>query len=120
MGAPNPKKYWKTYNFVNNHFFVLTTVRRRSWDQLRPKRAPKGPKMIAKRAPRSSPKRPKIDIKIDIDFGHATRVVHPEVGIVVWAAPPPGRRPGGTGEGAQAAQDRPPGTHACGKRHKRH
>ena len=106
MGAPNPTKYWKTYYFVSNHFFVLTTVRRRSWDQLRPKRAPKGVKITAKRDPRSRPKRAKIDIKINIDLGHATRVVQSEAGIVVWAGTPPreasqgprGGGPSGTGQ----------------------
>ena len=88
---------------MNNHFFVLTMVLRRSWDQLRPKIAPKGSKMTAKRDPRSSPKRTKIGIKIDIDFGHATRNVLPQVRVVVWAGTPPrGRRPRGPGEEAQA------------------
>ena len=44
--------------------------------------------MIAKRDPRSSPKHAKIIIKIDIDFGHATRVVRRQVRIVVWAGTP--------------------------------
>ena len=56
--------------------------------------------MTPKRDPRSSPKRAKNDIKIDIDFGHATRLVGHEVGVVVWAGDPPlGGAPGALGRG---------------------
>ena len=40
VGARRPQKYWKTYYFVQNHFFEDKTVRRRFRDQLGPKKAP--------------------------------------------------------------------------------
>ena len=65
------------------------TVRRRSHDQVRPKQAPKGPKMTPKRDRRPSPKRPKIDIKIDIDFDAKTKGAGPALSCRHWAGNPP-------------------------------
>ena len=94
------KKYWKTYYFVTNHFFEDKTVRRRFWDQLRPTKAPRGAKMTPKRDPRSSPKRPQIDIKIVIDFDAKTKRARQGSTRRNWAeTPPPGRRPRGSGRG---------------------
>ena len=53
------KKCWKTYYFVTNHFFEDNTVRRRIWDQLGAKKAPKGRKMTPKRDPNRAQSDPK-------------------------------------------------------------
>ena len=74
--------------------------------------------MTPKRDPRSTPKRPKIDIKIDINFDANSKGRRVEVALVVWARDPPreplGRQPRGPGEAAQAPQDRPP-RHPCAR-----
>ena len=118
MGARRPQKYWKTYYFVQHHFFEDKTVRRRFWDQLRPTKAPRGAKMTPKRDPRSTPKRPKTDIKIELNFDAKTKRVGQGSVRRLWGAPPPWRRPRSPGEGGQATRERPPGTHARGKRSK--
>ena len=84
--APNP---YKTYGFVDNHFFEDKTVRRRFRDQLGPKKAPRGPKMTPKRDPRSTPKRPKTDIKIDLNFDAKTKRVGQGSTRRLWAGNPP-------------------------------
>ena len=56
--------------------------------------------MTPKREPRSTPKRPKIDIKIVIDFDAKTMRAGHGLAFVHWAeTPPPGRRPRGSGRG---------------------
>ena len=89
VGARRPQKYWKTYYFVQNHFFEDKMVRRRFWDQLRPTKAPKGAKMTPKRDPRSSPKRPKTDIKIDLNLNAKTKRVGQGSARRLWAGTPP-------------------------------
>ena len=73
--------------------------------------------MSPKRDPRSSPKRPQIDIKIVIDFDAKTKRAGDGLTFRHWAETPPREAPQGLREGAQAARDRPPGTYARGKRH---
>ena len=73
VGARRLQKYWKTYYFVQNHFFEDKIVRRGFWDPLRWKKAARGAKTTPKRDPRSTPKRPKTDIKIDINFDAKTK-----------------------------------------------
>jgi hypothetical protein len=105
VGARRPQKYWKTYYFVQIRFFEDKTVRRGSWDQLRPTKAPKGAKMTPKRDPRSTPKRPKTDIKIDLNFDAKTKRACHGSARRLWAGTPPqggapaalGRGPSGTG-----------------------
>ena len=53
LGALETLWHYACRCFVNIHFFDLKTVRRRSWDQLWPTKAPKRPKMSPKRDPRS-------------------------------------------------------------------
>jgi hypothetical protein len=100
VGARRPQKYWKTYYFVQNHFFEDKTVRKRFRDQLKRKNAPSGAKTTPKRDPRSTPKRPKIDIKIDINFDAKTKRVGHGSTFRLWAGtPPPGGAPGALGRG---------------------
>ena len=77
FGAPSwGKKRLKPFilnGLVKNHFFDDKTVRRRFGDQLRRAKSPKGAKMTPKRDPGSTPKRPKIDIQIDINFDAKTK-----------------------------------------------
>ena len=74
--------------------------------------------MTPERDPRSSPNRPKIDIKIDINFDAKTKRAGHGLIFVSCGRDPPGRRPKGSGEGAHTARERPPGTYAGGKRSK--
>ena len=89
VGARRPQKYWKTYYFAQNHFFEDKTVRRRFWDQLRPTKAPRGAKMTPKRDPRSTPKRPQTDIKIEISFDAKTKRARQGSTRRLWGASPP-------------------------------
>ena len=66
LGALETLWHYACRCFVKIHFFDVKTVRRRSWDQLWPTKAPKRPKMTPKTEPKSTPRRSKIDIKIDI------------------------------------------------------
>ena len=66
LGALETLWHYACRCFVNIHFFDVKTVRRRSWDQLWPTKAPKRPKMTPKTEAKSTPRRSKIDIKIDI------------------------------------------------------
>ena len=118
MGARRPQKYWKTYYFVHNHFFEDKTLRRRFWDQLRPTRAPKGAKRTPKRDPRSTPKRPKTDIKIELNFDAIIKWALPGLAVVLWCRNPPREAPQGLWREAHTARQRPPGTHAIGQRSK--
>ena len=75
--------------------------------------------MTPKRDPRSSPKRPKTDIKIDIKFDAKTKRAGSGLIFVLWGRdPPPREAPQGLWEGAHTARDRPPGTHVRGKKSK--
>ena len=65
LGALETLWHYACRCFVNIHFFDVKTVRRRSWDQLWPTKAPKRPKMTPKTEPKSTPRRSKIDVKID-------------------------------------------------------
>ena len=65
LGALETLWHYACRCFVKIHFFDVKTVRRRSWDQLWPTKAPKRPKMTPKTEPKSTPRRSKIDIKID-------------------------------------------------------
>ena len=69
--------------------------------------------MTPKTEPKSTLRRSKIDIKININFDAKPMGAGHEVGHRVWAGTPPGRHPREPREGAQAPRDRPPGTHAC-------
>ena len=95
--------------FANIHFFDVKTVRRRSWDQLWPTKAPKGPKMTPKTEPKSTPRRSKIDIQIDIKNDAKTQRARQVLGRRHCAGTPPqgppGRRPRDPGEAAQAPWD---------------
>ena len=79
---------------VNIHFFDVTTVRRRSWDQLWPTKAPKRPKMTPKTEPKSTPRRSKIDVKIDIENDAKTKRAGHETARGVWVGTPPQGAPG--------------------------
>ena len=106
LGALETLWHYARRCFVKIHFFDVKTVRRRSWDQLWPTKAPKRPKMTPKTEPKSTPRRSKIDIKIVIkDYTKTKRARH----ILTrrhWAGTPPqgapGRRPREPGEAAQA------------------
>ena len=113
FGTPSwEKKRLKPFvlnGFVKIHFFDVKTVRRRSWDQLWPTKAPKRAKMTPKRDPRSTPKRPKIDIKIDMIFDANSRGAWRPTGRRLWAGTPPRELPGGA-PGTQGRRPRPHGT----------
>ena len=63
LGALETLWHYACRCFVNIHFFDVKTVRRRSWDQLWPTKAPKQPKMTPKTEPKSTPRRSKIETK---------------------------------------------------------
>ena len=119
LGALETLWHYACRCFVNIHFFDVKTIRRRSWDQLWPTKAPKGPKMTPKTEPKSTPRRSKIDVKIDIKNDAKTKRAHHVLGRRHWVGTSPlgapGRRPRSPGGAAQAPRDRPPrhpGTHA--------
>ena len=70
--------------------------------------------MTPKRGPRSTPKRRQSDIKIDINFDAKTKRAYQGLGFRHWVETPPREAPQEPWEGAQAARERPPGTHARG------
>ena len=75
LGALETLWHYACRCFVNIHFFDVKTVRRRSWDQLWPTKAPKRPKMSPKTEPKSTPRRSKIDVKIyikTVSYTHLT------------------------------------------------
>ena len=55
--------------------------------------------MTPKRDPRSTPKRPQTDIKIELNFDAKTKRVGHGSTRRHWVEPPPGRRPRGSGRG---------------------
>ena len=106
LGALETLWHYACRCFVNIHFFDVKTVRRRSWDQLWPTKAPKRPKMTPKTEPKSTPRRSKIDVKIDIKNDAKSKRAGGVLSLGVWvgtppqggAPGPPGRRPRGSGE----------------------
>ena len=109
LGALETLWHYACRCFVNIHFFDVKTVRRRSWDQLWPTKAPKRPKMTPKTEPKSTPRRSKIDVKIVIKNNANTKRACPFLGRRHRAGTPPqgppGRRPRDPGEAAQAPWD---------------
>ena len=109
LGALETLWHYACRCFVNIHFFDVKTVRRRSWDQLWPTKAPKRPKMSPKTEPKSTPRRSKIDVKIDIKNDAKTKRAQPFLARRHWAGMSPqghpGRRPRDPGEAAQAPWD---------------
>ena len=109
LGALETLWHYACRCFVNIHFFDVKTVRRRSWDQLWPTKAPKRPKMTPKTEPKSTPRRSKIDVKIVIKNDAKTKRARPLLTRRHWAGTPPqgppGRRPRDPGEAAQAPWD---------------
>ena len=109
LGPQKPSRHYACRCFVNIHFFDVKTVRRRSWDQLWPTKAPKRPKMTPKTEPKSTPRRSKIDVKIVIKNDAKTKRAGVVLGRRHWAGTPPqgppGRRPRDPGEAAQAPWD---------------
>ena len=99
LGALETLWHYACRCFVKIHFFDVKTVRRRSWDQLWPTKAPKRPKMTPKTEPKSTPRRSKIDVQIDIKNDAKTK----RAGVVLtrrhWSQGPPGRHPRGGGPG---------------------
>ena len=75
--------------FVKIHFFDVKTVRRRSWDQLWPTKAPKRPKMTPKTEPKSTPRRSKIDVKIVIKNDAKTKRAWHVLARGHWVGTPP-------------------------------
>ena len=109
LGALETLWHYACRCFVKIHFFDVKTVRRRSWDQLWPTKAPKRPKMTPKTEPKSTPRRSKIDVKIDIKNDAKTKRARPLLARRHWSENPPqgppGRRPRDPGEAAQAPWD---------------
>ena len=95
--------------FLKKHFSDVKTIRRRSWDQLWPTKALKGPKMTPKTEPKSTPRRSKIDVKIVIKNNAKSKRAQPLLVRRHWAGTlpqgPPGRRLRDPGEAAQAPWD---------------
>ena len=109
LGALETLWHYACRCFVNIHFFDVKTVRRRSWDQLWPTKAPKRPKMTPKTEPKSTPRRSKIDVKIVIKNDTKTKRARPFLARRHWVGTRPqgalGRRPRDSGEAAQAPWD---------------
>ena len=106
LGALETLWHYACRCFVNIHFFDVKTVRRRSWDQLWPTKAPKRPKMTPKTEPKSTPRRSKIDVKIEIKNDAKTKRAWHVLTRGHWVgAPPQGAAPG-----TQGRRPRPHGT----------
>ena len=110
LGALETLWHYACRCFVKIHFFDVKTVRRRSWDQLWPTKAPKRLKMTPKTEPKSTPRRSKSDIKI----GEQKTIPKQKrpwrfLARGVWAGTPPqgapGRRPRDPGGAAQAPRN---------------
>ena len=106
LGAMETLWHYACRCFVKIHFFDVKTVRRRSWDQLWPTKAPKRPKMTPKTEPKSTPRRSKIDVKIviknDAKTKRARHLLTRRHGV---GTPPQGAAPG-----TQGRRPRPHGT----------
>ena len=103
LGALETLWHYACRCFVKFHFFDVKTVRRRSWDQLWPIKAPKRPKLTPKTEPKSTPRRSKIDVKIVIKNDAKSK----RAGVVLvrkhWAGTPPqGAAPGTQGRRPRA------------------
>ena len=105
LGALETLWHYACRCFVNIHFFDVKTVRRRSWDQLWPTKAPKRPKMTPKTEPKSTPRRSKIDVKIVIKNDAKTKRAQHVLTRGHWVVTPPRRRPRDPGEAAQTPWD---------------
>ena len=106
LGALETLWHYACRCFVKIHFFDVKTVRRRSWDQLWPIKAPKRPKMTPKTEPKSTPRRSKIDVKIVIKKRCQNQEGLSRSDPRSWGRdPPPGSRPRDPGEAAQAPWD---------------
>ena len=108
LGALETLWHYACRCFVNIHFFDVKTVRRRSWDQLWPTKAPKRPKMTPKTEPKSTPRRSKIDVKIVIKNNAKTKRARRLLVRRHWSEPP--RDPLGGAPGTQGRRPRPHGT----------
>ena len=106
LGALETLWHYACRCFVNIHFFEVKTVRRRSWDQLWPTKAPKRPKMTPKTEAKSTPRRSKIDVKIVIKNDAKTKRALPVLTRRHWAGTPPQ----GAAPGTQGRRPRPHGT----------
>ena len=95
LGALETLWHYACRCFVNIHFFDVKTVRRRSWDQLWPTKAPKRPKMTPKTEPKSTPRRSKIDVKIDVKNDAKTKRARPVLARRHWVGTPPREPPQG-------------------------
>ena len=110
LGALETLWHYACRCFVKIHFFDVKTVRRRSWDQLWPTKAPKRPKMTPKTEPKSTPRRSKIDVKIVIKNDAKSKRAGVVLSLRVWVGTPiPGDPPGGA-PGTQGRRPRPHGT----------
>ena len=89
LGALETLWHYACRCFVKIHFFDVKTVRRRSWDQLWPTKAPKRPKMTPKTEPKSTPRRSKIDVKIVIKNDAKTKRAGHVLSRRHWAGTPP-------------------------------
>ena len=106
LGALETLWHYACRCFVNIHFFDVKTVRRRSWDQLWPTKAPKRPKMTPKTEPKSTPRRSKIDVKIVIKNDTKAKRARHLLGRRHWGGTPPQ----GAAPGTQGRRPRPHGT----------
>ena len=106
LGALETLWHYACRCFVNIHFFDVKTVRRRSWDQLWPTKAPKRPKMTPKTEPKSTPRRSKIDVQIDVKNDAKTKRARHVLGRRHWVGTPPQ----GAAPGTQGRRPRPHGT----------
>ena len=106
LGALETLWHYACRCFVKIHFFDVKTVRRRSWDQLWPTKAPKRPKMTPKTEPKSTPRRSKIDVKIVIKKDAKSKRAGVVLGRRHWAGTPPQ----GAAPGTQGRRPRPHGT----------
>ena len=113
LGALETLWHYACRCFVNIHFFDVKTVRRRSWDQLWPTKAPKRPKMTPKTEPKSTPRRSKIDIKIDIKNDAKSKRAGGVLTRGVWVGTPPREAPQGPWGGGPSGTGAAP-RHLCG------
>ena len=106
LGPWKRSKHYACRCFVKIHFFDVKTVRRRSWDQLWPTKAPKRPKMTPKTEPKSTPRRSKIDVKIVIKNDAKTKRAQHVLSRRHWVGTPP---PGTPWEAPQGPRGGGPG-----------
>ena len=114
VGARRPRKYWKPYYFVQIHFFADKTVRRGFRQPLKRKKAPRGAKITPRGDPRSTPKRPQIDIEIVIEFDAKTKRAGQGLTFTHWVEPPPWEAPQGL-RGGGPSDTGPAPRHPCAR-----